>query len=299
MNNCLDLFAITAICHDVTATDEFLTLHGISGDIICIHCGQEMKSKWGQPHIYRCNPCRISRSIFKDTIFNNCKIGRGKVLLMGYLWLMGSTQTEIEKLMQLDDKTVRYWVVLFRQCIEYDLNADQNDRMIGGDDIVVEIDETKFGKRKYNRGHRVEGVWVVGGVARTPGREMFAVKVSNRSAATLVQILQTYVRPGTTIITDCWKGYKTDGLLDLDMLHSTVNHSECFVDPNSGAHTNTIEGTWSGMKVKVPRRHRTEEMITPHLLEFVWRRKYQDNLWERFLDAIKNVYINIDNEKTV
>ncbi len=83
------------------------------------------------------------------------------------------------------------------------------------------------------------------------------------------------------------------------MLHSTVNHSECFVDPNSGAHTNTIEGTWSGMKVKVPRRHRTEEMITPHLLEFVWRRKYQDNLWERFLDAIKNVYINIDNEKTV
>ena len=33
---------------------------------------------------------------------------------------------------------------------------------IGGIVIVVEIDESKFGKRKYHRGHKVDGVWVVG-----------------------------------------------------------------------------------------------------------------------------------------
>jgi hypothetical protein len=32
---------------------------------------------------------------------------------------------------------------------------------IGSPGIVVEVDETKLGKRKYHRGHRVEGVWVV------------------------------------------------------------------------------------------------------------------------------------------
>jgi hypothetical protein len=29
---------------------------------------------------------------------------------------------------------------------------------IGGNDIVVEIDETRIGRNKYHRGHYVEGV---------------------------------------------------------------------------------------------------------------------------------------------
>ncbi|KAG1435618.1 hypothetical protein G6F56_013903 [Rhizopus delemar] len=35
--------------------------------------------------------------------------------------------------------------------------------MLGGPGVDhVQIDESKFGKRKYHRGHRVEGVWVLG-----------------------------------------------------------------------------------------------------------------------------------------
>ena len=39
--------------------------------------------------------------------------------------------------------------------------------MIGGEGIVVEIDESKFGKWKYSRGHKVDDVWVLEIVERT------------------------------------------------------------------------------------------------------------------------------------
>ncbi|KAG8227915.1 hypothetical protein J437_LFUL011843 [Ladona fulva] len=38
--------------------------------------------------------------------------------------------------------------------------------MLGGEGKVVEIDESKFGKRKFNRGRLVEGKWVFGGIER-------------------------------------------------------------------------------------------------------------------------------------
>ena len=33
--------------------------------------------------------------------------------------------------------------------------------LIGGNEIIIEVDETKMGKQKYNRNHQVEGVWII------------------------------------------------------------------------------------------------------------------------------------------
>jgi len=38
--------------------------------------------------------------------------------------------------------------------------VEEESEPIGGPGKVVEVDESKFGKRKYHRGHRVDGVWV-------------------------------------------------------------------------------------------------------------------------------------------
>ena len=37
---------------------------------------------------------------------------------------------------------------------------------IGGIGFTVEIDESKIGKRKYNRGRVIEGQWVLSGICR-------------------------------------------------------------------------------------------------------------------------------------
>ncbi|RUS84503.1 hypothetical protein EGW08_007742 [Elysia chlorotica] len=72
---------------------------------------------------------------------------------------------------------------------------------IGGPNLTVEVDEAKFGKRKYHRGRVVEGQWVLGGICRET-RDCFLVPVQDRGADTLLSIIRERVAPGTTVLTD-------------------------------------------------------------------------------------------------
>ena len=102
-------------------------------------------------------------------------------------------------------------------------------------------DESKFGKRKYNKGRRVKGNWVFGGVERGDKTKIFMFRVEKRDEATLIPLIQKFIKPGTTIHSDCWKAYSK--LEKLGYVHETVNHKEAYIDPDTGAHTNSIEGS--------------------------------------------------------
>ena len=47
------------------------------------------------------------------------------------------------------------------------------DEFLGGDKMIIEVDESKFGKMKYSNGHEVEGVWILGMVERSLQRRIF------------------------------------------------------------------------------------------------------------------------------
>ena len=49
----------------------------------------------------------------------------------------------------------------------------------------MEIDESKLAKRKFNKGHRVDGIWVIGGMERTVDRKISVCIVEDRSAETI------------------------------------------------------------------------------------------------------------------
>ncbi|GFQ64168.1 DDE_Tnp_IS1595 domain-containing protein [Trichonephila clavata] len=76
-----------------------------------------------------------------------------------------------------------------------------NTEKLGGGGKTVEVDESKIGKRKYNRGHFVEGQWVFGGVERETGR-CFLVAVHDRTAETLLGLIESWIEPGKTFISD-------------------------------------------------------------------------------------------------
>lgn len=109
---------------------------------------------------------------------------------------------------------------------------------VDGENCTVEIDEAKIGKRKCNKGRIIEGRWIFGGFERNT-KKLFIEPVPNWSAETLFEIIKEWIKPGTTIILDCWKSYKC--LENENYKHLTVNHQYNFVDLESNAHTQNIE----------------------------------------------------------
>ena len=169
-------------------------------------------------------------------------------------------------------------------CSNKVLNAGIKLRGLGK---TVEIDEAKFGaKRKYKRGRVSEGPWVFGVVERG-SQKVLLFRVPDRTRETLVhRLITTHIRPGTVIYSDQFTPYIP--LNQLGYIHLSVNHSKNFVDPDSGAHTNTIEGVWALVKKKLKWMCGTlYEYIPSYLDEFTWFRNFgKDRAFEQLLEDI-------------
>ncbi|XP_068240034.1 uncharacterized protein [Palaemon carinicauda] len=191
---------------------------------------------------------------------------------------------------QLGSHTLVDWYNFCREVCEQVLILD--NKKIGGPGHIVEVDESKFGKRKYNIGHKVEGTWVFGGIDRET-RETFFRVVEKRNAETLISALKEQVLPGTTIISDCWKGYGK--VKDHDFKHFTVNHSVNYVDPNDPTvHTNTIESQWRVLKRSLLPRFGTQKTLyESYFAEYCIRKRYIEKSvcpFRAFLQLIKRIY---------
>ena len=209
--------------------------------------------------IYRCKDrkCNWQQSVFKGSFFSNGKKNPNEVLLAILLWLGGANMPTLKQLTGWSEKTVLEYCHNFRKLVaanikdflQWDLGEDiitYDKVQIGGPGIEVQIDESAFGKRKYNIGHKVDTKWVFGGVeiipdetGRRKGGEFFAVVVPDRTKVTLEEQIRRFIRPGSIIISDKWKAYNgIDDIPHMGYVHYDVNHSENYVDPESGACTN-------------------------------------------------------------
>ena len=159
---------------------------------------------------------------------------------------------------------------------------------------IVEIDESVFFKRKYNRGRINSQKWFVGGIERGTNK-CFITEVPNRNAETIVRVLLRYVKPGTKIMTDCWPAYKRAFRnLEMDLEHERVNHSLNFVDPeNPNIHTQNIESLWSRSKNFLRKKKGiSDDQRRNFLIQFLWEQRIKKELREKELIILLN-YSNL------
>ena len=257
----------------------------------CWQCGNEMKQK---EKMWNCSrrDCRRTQSMLTHSFFENHRLPLNEIFRIYYLWLIKVPMTSIHIMTGHSTQTIANNINNIRQLVESQIN-DTHEK-IGGKDIIVEIDESLFGRTKYHRGKPVQGQWVIGGVERTPERKIFVKTIDKRNESTLFDIIKENVHEGSIIYTDQWKGYHNLSE-KLDYQHGTVNHSKYFKDPETGIHTNTIEGNWNGIKILTPSRNRAQDKLQPFLSEYVWRRQNINNPWEGFLQSLKS-YLLVEAE---
>lgn len=185
---------------------------------------------------------RMEIRIRENTWFEKSNMSLEEVLKFTYWQSIGLTQDQIMLQLRISSSTVVGWCMFCREVCE--VLIEKQSQTIGGQGKRVQIDESKVGKRKYHKGHYVEGQWVFVGIEED-SRKCFIVAVEGRSEATLLELIKKWILPGTEIISDCWKAY-----YNLDKhgyTHKTVNHAHEFKNED-GDHTNKIEGHWRQSK---------------------------------------------------
>ena len=271
-----------------------------------VHCC--FKKKWPTTPQERvrlpkgCKMLRCQRShcfgLFSNTLFDR-HIAKNQMLHVIYLFLQKAPQRMIESMTGLARKTVSWFLKTLRECCEKAYFHDLEDGgQVGGPGIIVQIDEAKYGKRKYNRGHRIEGNWVFGAIEYIEGDEgkmqagkFFACVVEERTEAYLKPLIETHIAPGSLIYSDCWKAYDKiaewkwlppfDGAVAENRYlgHRRVCHQHEF-KAEDGTHTNVIEGYWRVSKSDIPNRYYQDaEILQEYLFYSMWRAKWRGNLW--------------------
>lgn len=238
-----------------------------------------------------CARPRHEQSVRVNSIFEGSKSNLLILLKNAYLWSIDTLQSTIAHELKVNTTTISAWCKKLQECVQDYLLA--SPLILGGYDnngcsLVVEVDESLFFKRKYNIGRYRAARWVFGMIERGTNKCVL-VPVENRSAATLLPLIRTYCRPGTTIISDCWAAYRTL-VDDTSYTYHSINHSLHFVDPdNADIHTQNIENCWLHAKKKLRAQHGTIiRDLSGYLCEYMFKRRFgKFNSFQEFLIIVK------------
>ncbi|KAJ1519070.1 hypothetical protein ONE63_011312 [Megalurothrips usitatus] len=240
-----------------------------------------------------CRKCKQFRSICKETFFEGTHVSFEDTFIAHWTWICHVSSRDASKLTGITREALEQYHRYFRDIASWKILSMPRFQL-GGEGVVVQIDESVVTKRKYNTGSGVRKTsvekWVLGiyDINLKLGVVVYVVK---RHKTTLMPLIQEYVKPGSVIWTDGWAAYK--GHDKCGYAHHTVNHSKDFKSAD-GTCTNGVEGYWSTLEqfcrhTEVLRR----KLLAEHIDHFMYQQHFRGTpsvMFNSFLFHLKERY---------
>ena len=253
-------------------------------------------------YAFRCyNRCRKTYSVREHSFFDKSHLTLGKILEVVFCWALKVPPYAAIPLTGLSKPLVLQWYRWIREvCAQGLVALPPESFRFGGPGVTVQVDESVVAKRKFHRGRRVPEQWVFGGYDTTK-KQGFVFLVDGRRKQDLVPLIEEHVLPGTTLYTDEWPSPRGlshhEGVSPWE--HKTVNHSEEFVDPITGATTNAVEAYRSRSKRSLRYNGTFHGDLSLLVDEFMWRERFEEGnplfAWRNILILISRQHPRANN----
>ncbi|XP_063221900.1 uncharacterized protein LOC134530721 isoform X1 [Bacillus rossius redtenbacheri] len=302
----LDLWEFTSLVQSWPLLFEFLVDHGVLlSEMRCGQCGAVLELA-EDSEFFRCQRltvtrfnkkvkrvrCRFKRSFKHGTWFSGSCLSISNICRITYLFLAMRRPGShfIRSHCHVSQQTVQDWSHFCRE-VMLSWYVGESVGKIGGAGSIVELYGANVGKPKYKsrRGRSDEELWVFGGIERNTNR-IFVIPVEVLTSKSLMCMIEEFIMPGTTLMSDCWQTF--DCLSDHDFERFHVNLSMNFIGLDSGANTARIERLWCDIRNNIPRCGLRTPQFVGYLAEFMFRRRFPDERerMHHFLLAVKKAY---------
>jgi transposase-like protein len=245
----------------------------------CPHCGNadpdaihRLEGKSHRPGLFQCNACREHFTVTVKSVMERSHVPLHKWVLGFHLMAAskkGMSAHQLHRMLGVTYKTA--WFLAHR--IREAMSGGAFSGPLGGENKVVETDESYVGGKAKNRAHKPppKKHAVVSLVDREAGKVM-SFHVANVTAKTLRPIIVKHASRKSFLMTDESTVYPKLGREFAG--HGAVNHSAGEYARMGGfIHTNTVEGYFSLLKRGVigTFHHISEAHLPRYLAEFDFR----------------------------
>lgn len=243
---------------------------------VCPHCGERenvhrLQGKSHRPGLIQCNACTKNFTVTVGTVFERSKVPLNQWLLATYLMSAskkGMSAKQIERMLGVTYKTAWFMCHRIREAMK-----PTDPGPMGGPGVVVEVDETYFGRDKTKPKSRTPIQHmnrIISLVDRATGRSTSVVFTESFGPRHVAALLFTHIDRQSRLVTDEAKPYIAPGRAFA--AHETVNH-RIKEYARGDVTTNTVEGYFGIFKrgMRGIYQHCGQQHLHRYVAEFDFR----------------------------